>query len=98
MSFLFAAFSVKTLYNVYYFTQLTILKAIHGATIGGVSDNGVRVGVIQFGNTIYTETELGATRNLKQFLSVLLKVRFRNGNYNNVSAALEGAIDMLNTR
>ena len=75
-----------------------ILRAIHGVTVGKVSDDGVRVGVIQFGNKIYTEAELGATHNLKQCVSVLLNIRFRNDNYNDVPGALEAAIDMLNTR
>ncbi len=83
---------------LYHFTQLTILKTVHGATIGGVSDSGIRFGVIQFGNRIYTETQLGATPNLKEFLSVLLNIQFRNDNYNDVPGALEGGIDMLNTR
>ena len=74
------------------------LKGIHTALMGDVSDDGMRMGVIQFGNKAYTESELGATHNFKQFLSVLLNIQFRNDEYNDVPAALEAAIDMLNTR
>ncbi len=74
------------------------LKEVQGATMGSISDDGVRYGVIQFGNKAYTETELGATHNFKQFLSVMLNIRFRNDDYNDVPGALEAAIDMLTSR
>ncbi len=74
------------------------LMGIHSAIMGGISDDGVRVGVIQFGNKAYTETELGATHNLKQFLAVTSNMQFRNDDYNDVPGALDAAINMLNTQ
>ncbi len=73
-------------------------KVIHTSTVGGVSHDGNRMGVIQFGNKAYTETELGATLNLEQFIAVLQNIRFRKDNYSDVPGALEAAIDMHRIR
>ena len=75
-----------------------ILRYVHAATMWGVSDDGIRVGLLQYGNKVYTELELGAARNLREFTSRTLHVQYRNDGYNDLSAALEAATEMLKSR
>ncbi len=63
-----------------------------------ISDDGIRIGVVQFGRNIYKESELGATHDLRATLRMMLNIRFRNDDYNDVPGALEAAIHMLHTR
>ncbi len=67
-------------------------------TVSEVSADSNRIGVVQFGNKIYTESELGATHDLRATLRMMLNIRFRNEDYNDVPGALEAAIHMLHTR
>ncbi len=76
---------------------MMIKKMIHVFTMVHVSDEAFRVGVIQFSNKAYSEVKLGDTHNLRELVSRLLKIRFRNEN-NSVPAAIEAGIEMILTR
>ena len=64
----------------------------------GISDKSFRYGVLQFGNKVYQEIPLGATHNLQTFVHDVLNIKFRNGGYSDVGAAIEAATQMLETR
>ena len=64
----------------------------------GVSDDGVRYGVLQFGDRVYQEIPLGAAKNLQEFITKILKIKYRNDGHNNLDAAIEAATKMLETR
>ena len=50
----------------------------------GVSDNGFRYGVLQFGDRIYTEFELGASGDVNDLVSTVVNMECRNDDYNDV--------------
>ncbi len=64
----------------------------------GISDEGFRYGVLQFGNKVYPEIPLGATHNLQTFVHDVLNIKFRNDSYSDVTSAIEAATQMLETR
>ncbi len=64
----------------------------------GISDDGVRYGVLQFGDKVYQEVSLGAAKNLQEFITKILKIRYRDDSHNNLDAAIEAATEMLETR
>ena len=67
-------------------------------TLTGISDDGFRIGVLQSGNKAYHEMELGDSHNLREVVSALLNIHYRNDDYNDVAGALQAAIDMFHTR
>ncbi len=71
---------------------------IQGSSLTGASGDGIRYGVLQFGDKVYQELPLGAAPNLKEFIPKILNIKFRNDSYNNVAAAIEAATEMLETR
>ncbi len=64
----------------------------------GISDDGIRVGILQYGTKVYTELELGAVHTLREFTSTILHIQYRNDDYNSLSGALEAATEMLQSR
>ncbi len=79
---------------------MSIINCLHVDTIAGVSDDAFRIGVIQYGNKVYTESQLGATHNLRDIISAMLHIKYRNenDNYTHISGALEAGINMLTTQ
>ncbi len=64
----------------------------------GISDEGFRYGVLQFGSKVYQEIPLGVTHNLQTVVHDVLNIKFRNDRYSDVRAAIEAATQMLETR
>ncbi len=77
---------------------MIIKLPIQGPLVTGLSDEGFRYGVLQFGNKVYQEMPLGATHNLQTFIPQVLNITFRNDGYNDVEAAIRAATQMLETR
>ncbi len=77
---------------------MSITTCLHVGTIAGASDEGFRIGVIQYGNKVYTESQLGATHNLRDIVSAMLHIKYRNDDYNDIAGALEAGINMLTTQ
>ena len=71
---------------------------IYGPSVTGVSDDGVRYGVLQFGDKVYEETALGSAHNLREFVSKVVNIVFRNDDNNDIAGALDAAREMLETR
>ncbi len=77
---------------------MLIKKVIIGASVIGVSEDGSRYGVLQFGDKVYQEIPLGVSHNLQEFIRTVLKVKFRNDSNNDVEAGIEAATEMLERR
>ncbi len=59
---------------------------------------GMQFGFMQYSDRIHVELELGAAKSLREYISVLQNMTFQNGDYNDISGALEAAVDMLQTQ
>ncbi len=77
---------------------MLIRKIIHGPLVTGVSNEGFRYGVLQFGSSVYQEIPLGAAHNLQTFIPKVLNIKFKNDGYNDACSAIEAATQMLETR
>ncbi len=66
--------------------------------MSNISVDVLRFGLLQFGNKVYAEIELGAVHNLRGLVSRLLAIQYKNDDNSDVSGALEAAIDMLKIR
>ncbi len=71
---------------------------IFGPSVTGVSDDGVRYGILQFGDQVYEEIPLGSAHNLREFVRKVLNIAFRNDDKNDITGALKAAREILETR
>ncbi len=76
------------------YLQSVILRYLHGATMAGFPRDAIRIGILRFGNKVYTELDLGSAHTLREHISAILKIRYRNDDYNNVSGAIVAGIQM----
>ncbi len=74
--------------------QSVISRYLYFATMAGFPHDAIRFGILQYGSKVYTELELGSARTVREYISAILKIRYRNDDYNNVSGAIEAGIQM----
>ncbi len=75
-----------------------IKEILHGPSATGVSNEGFRFGVLQYGSKVYQEIPLGAAHNLQTYIPKVLSIKFKNDDLNDIEAALEAGTKMLGTR